>query len=97
MKPFLTNKGHINSNEIVIKNENKTIIEGTELYKTSSEHYVNIGKTPTNVPGDNNIFNTDQGIELIRQSFCAIRVSILSNKIRQNCNLPCLIVIGGNI
>ena len=74
MKHFLTNKGHINSNEIIIKKGSKAITEGRELPETFSKHYVNIvenisGKKPTHVARDNNIFVTDQGVELIKQSF----------------------------
>ena len=74
MKPFLTNKNHFSSNEIIIKKGNATIIEGRESPETVNEHYVYIvknasGKKPTHVARDNNIFHTDQGIELIKQSF----------------------------
>ena len=44
MKPFLSNKDHINSNETIIKKGNKTIIEDWELSETFNQHYVNIGK-----------------------------------------------------
>ena len=44
MKPFLSNKDHINSSETIIKKGNKTIIEDWELSETFNEHYVNIGK-----------------------------------------------------
>ena len=74
MKHVLTNKGHINSNEIISKKGNKTIIEGRELSETFNENYVNIaentlGKKSTHDAHDNNIFGTDQGIKLIKQSF----------------------------
>ena len=34
----MANKGHINTNEIIIKKENKTIIEGRELSEAFNKH-----------------------------------------------------------
>ena len=56
-------KGHINSNEIIIKKGNKAITEVRELSETPNKH-TNIventsGKTPTHVARNNNIFDTD--------------------------------------
>ena len=66
IKPFLTDKSHINRNEIIIKKGNKAIIQGRELSETFNKHYVNFvenisGKKPTHVAHDNNIFDTAQG------------------------------------
>lgn len=64
-KPFPTNNGHINSNEIIVKNRNKAIIkEDREFSETFSDNYVNTvqitsGKKPTHVARGNNIFGTD--------------------------------------
>ena len=74
MKPFLINKGHINKIGVIFKKGNKTIIECSELSEIFNEHYINIventsGKKLTHVARDNSIFDTDQVIELIKQSF----------------------------
>ena len=62
-----------------------------ELSEIFNEHHVNIvknstGKKSTHVARDNNIFDTDQGIELIRQSF--MNHSSIS-RIKQNSPIQC--------
>ena len=47
MKPFLTNMGHNNRNEIIIKKGNKTVIDGRELSETFNKHYENIVENPS--------------------------------------------------
>ena len=61
--------------KLLLKREIKQSFRvGGELSDTFNEHYVTImentlGKEPTHVARDNNNFDTDQGIELIKQSF----------------------------
>ena len=42
IKPFLTNKGFLENNDITLIEENKVITSEEELAKTFNEHYVNI-------------------------------------------------------
>ena len=42
IKPFLTNKGFLENNDITITEENKVITNERELAKTFNEHYINI-------------------------------------------------------
>ena len=82
MKSFLINKGLINKIGIIVKKGNKTIIE-------CNKHYINIventsGKKPVHVARDSSIFDTDQVIELIKQSF--LGHSIIS-RIKQNSSI----------
>ena len=63
--------------KLLLKRGIKQIIDGRELSETFNKHYVNIvekswkkaGKKLTHVACDNNIFGTDQRIELMKQSF----------------------------
>ena len=60
--------------KLLLKRGIKQIIDGRELSETFKKHYVNIventsGKKLTHVACDNNIFGTDQRIELMKQSF----------------------------
>ena len=52
MKAFLTNKGHVNEKEIILKNDNKTMTESSGLVEMFNSHYKNIvektsGKKPS--------------------------------------------------
>ena len=42
MKPFLTNKGHINEEEIILKCDNETTTERSVLAQMFNSHYKNI-------------------------------------------------------
>ena len=42
IKPFLTNKGYLENNDITLIEENKVITSERELAKTFNEHYINI-------------------------------------------------------
>ena len=60
MKPFLTNKGHINGEEIILKHDNETITESSVLAEMFNSHYINIvektsGKKPSHFARDNNV------------------------------------------
>ena len=44
MKPFLTNKGHINGEKIILKCDNETITERWVLADILNLHYINIVK-----------------------------------------------------
>ena len=47
IKPFLTNKCHINGEEIILKFDNETITEISVLGEMFKSHYINIvKKTP---------------------------------------------------
>ena len=72
-KPFLTNKGHINVEEILLKCDNETIAESSVLAEMFNSHYINIvektsGKKPSHFTRDNNVSDTRQAIDLIVQS-----------------------------
>ena len=74
MKPFLTNKGHINGEEIILKCDNETITESSVLLEMFNSHYINIvektsGKKPSHFARDNNVSGTRQSIDLIAQSY----------------------------
>ena len=61
IKPFLTNKGHIDREEIILKCDNETITESWVLAEMLNSHYINIvektsGKKPSHFPRDNNVF-----------------------------------------
>ena len=67
MKAFLTNKGHINEKEIILKYDNETMTENSVLAEMFNSHYKNIvektsGKKPSNFARDNNVSNTRQAI-----------------------------------
>ena len=42
IKPFLTNKGHIDGEEIILKYDNETITESSVLALMFNSHYINI-------------------------------------------------------
>ena len=74
MKSFLTSKGHINEEEIILKCDNETITENSLLAEMLNSHYINIvektsGKKPSNFARGNNVSDTRQAIDLIFQSY----------------------------
>ena len=73
MKPFLTNKDHINGEEIILKCDNETVTESSVLAEMFNSHFINIvektcGKNPRHFARDNNVSDTRQAIDLIVQS-----------------------------
>ena len=42
IKPFLTNKGHINGEEIILKCDNETITKSSVLAQMFNSHYINV-------------------------------------------------------
>ena len=42
IKPFLSNKGHVENVDIMVNHNNKIIYNDHELVKVFSEHYINI-------------------------------------------------------
>ena len=74
IKPFLTNKGHLNYQDIMILDVKKIIANETELAEVFNNHYINIvekssGKKPRNVTHDNNIENKRIAIQVIKKYF----------------------------
>ena len=74
IKPFLTNKDHINGEEIILKCDNETITESSVLAEMLNSHYINIvektsGKMPSHFARDNNVSDTTKAIDLIVQSY----------------------------
>ena len=68
--PFLTNKSHINVEEITLKRNNEAIAESSVL----TSHYINIvektsGKNPSHFASDNNVIA--EAIDLIVQLYLA--------------------------
>ena len=62
IKPFLTKKGHLNHQDIMIFDGKKIITNKTELVENFNNHYINIveklsAKKPRHVARDNNIEN----------------------------------------
>ena len=73
MKPFLTNKDHINGEEMILKCDNETVTESSVLAEMFNSHFINIvektcGKNPRHFARDNNVSDTRQTIDLIVQS-----------------------------
>ena len=74
MKSFLTNKGHINGEEIILKSDNETVTESSVLAEMFNSHYRNIvektsGKKPSHFPRNNNVFDTRRAIDFIVQPY----------------------------
>ena len=63
IKPFLTNKGCIDGNEISIVNGDEIISDEKELVKTFNEHYINIVKRSCGVKSQN-LFQEDTSAHL---------------------------------
>ena len=74
IKTFLTNKGDINGEEIILKCDNETITESSVLAEMFNSHYIDIfektsGKKPSHFARDNNASDTRQAIDLIVESY----------------------------
>ena len=74
IKPFLTNKGHLENAEIMLIQDKKIISNENELVKVFNKHYINIieksgGQKPTNIAKRHSIDNDRQAVELICNSY----------------------------
>ena len=74
MKPFLTSKGHINGEEIILKCDNETVTASSVSAEMFNSRYINIikkrsGKRPSHFVRDNNVSDTRKAIDLIVQSY----------------------------
>ena len=74
IKPFLTNKGRLNHQDIMIFNGNKIIRNETELGEVFNNHHINIvekssGIKSRHVARDNNIENKRITIQVIKKHF----------------------------
>ena len=74
IKPFLTNKGHFNHQDIMIFDGKKIIINETELVDVLNNHHVDIvGKSSGNktrhVARDSNIENKKIAMQVIKMYF----------------------------
>ena len=74
IKPFLTNKGHLENAEIMLIQDKKIISNENELVKVFNKHYINIieksgGQKPTNIAKRHSIDNDRQTVELICNSY----------------------------
>ena len=63
IKPFLTDKGHVNREEIILKSDNETVTDNSVLAEMLNSHYINIvektsGKKPSHFASNNNISDT---------------------------------------
>ena len=74
IKPFLSNKGHLENVDIMLNHNNKIICNDHELVKIFNEHYINIiekscGKKPTNITEEYSFDNDKKAIEIICNSY----------------------------
>ena len=86
IKPFCTNKGHLENAEIMFIQDKNIISYENELVKVFNNYYISIieksgGQKPTNIAKRNSIDNDRQAVELIYNS-CRNHPSIL--KIKSN-------------
>ena len=83
MKPFFTNNGHINGEELILKcDNNETVTESSVLAEMFNSHYINIAektsrKKPSHFARDKNVPDTRQVIGLIAQSYQITLASIV--------------------
>ena len=71
---FLTNKGHLNHQDIMIFDGKKIITNETELVEVFNNHYINIvekssGKKSRHVAHDNDIENKRIAIQVMNKYF----------------------------
>ena len=88
IRPFLTNKGHLENAEIMLIQDKKVISNKNKLVKDFSKHYINIvetsgGQKPTNTAQCHTIDNNKLTVKLIYNS-CRNHPNIL--KIKSNYN-----------
>ena len=74
MKPFFTNKGHFNLQDIMIFDGKKIKTNETDLNEVFSNNYINIvrkssGKKPRHVARDNNIEKKRIATQVIKKYF----------------------------
>ena len=74
IKPFLSNKGHLENVDIMLNHNNKIVCNDHELVKVFNEHYINIieksgGEKPTNIAEKYSFENDKQAIEIICNSY----------------------------
>ena len=74
IKPFLSNKGHLENVDIMLNHNNKIVCNDHELVKVFNEHYINIieklgGEKPTNITEEYSFENDKQAIEIICNSY----------------------------
>ena len=74
IKPFLSNKGHLENVDITLNHNNKIVCNDHKLVKVFNEHYINIieklgGEKPTNITEEYSFENDKQAIEIICNSY----------------------------
>ena len=70
IKPFITNKGHLENAEIMLIQGKNKIATENELVKVFNKHFINIieksgGQKPRNITKSYNVENDKQAVELI--------------------------------
>ena len=74
IKPFLSNKGHLENVDIMLNHNNKIVCNDHELVKVFNEHYINIieksgGEKPSNKIKEYSFENDKQAIDIICNSY----------------------------
>ena len=74
MKPFLSNKGHLENVDIMLNHNSKIVCNDHELVKVFNEHYINIieksgGEKPTNITEEYSFENVKEATEIICNSY----------------------------
>ena len=74
IKPFLSNKGHLENVDIMLNRNNKIVCNDHELVKVFNEHYINIieksgGENPTDITEEYSSDNDKRAIEIICNSY----------------------------
>ena len=74
IKPFLSNKGHLENVDIMLNHNNKIVCNDHELVKVFNEHYINIieksgGEKPSNKIKEYSFENDKKAIDIICNSY----------------------------
>ena len=74
VKPFLTNKGGLSGNDILLVKDDKTITKDDELAETFNDHYINIvekssGKRPQSLADTNKQARDRDIVKLILEKY----------------------------
>ena len=74
IKPFLSNKGHLENVDIMLNDNNKIVCNDHKLVEVFNEDYINIiekssGETPTNITEGYSFDNDKQAIKIICNSY----------------------------
>ena len=74
MKPFLSNKGHLENVDIMLNHNSKIVCNDHELVKVFNEHYINIieksvSEKSINITKEYSFDNDKQMIEIICNSY----------------------------